>query len=366
MIVTRPCYCTREQVRRALDVKLGAYANEQVDRAIMSAADAVEGLTQRRFYPEDGVRKYDWPDAQRAYPWRIWFGIYELAAQPTQVVTGTFLPSPIVIPINAIIFHPVNEGPPFTRMELRRDLNNAFGGGTTPQQDIGITGTFGYWTKTKAAGTVAVTQQASDSTITISDGVSVGVGDVLIAGTERMIVTDAGFVDTTVAFSGLSSASAQDNIVMVSDGTKFAQGEVLLVDAEWMMILQIMGNTMIVRRAWDGSILAAHTGGTLWARRSLSVLRGQLGTTAAIHNQGTALSVSEVPSLIRQLAIAEAQVWLTQEQGAYGGASAPQKIVSVNRGGYAVSEQVAGAGLLDIRQRVAESRFTRKIRKWSV
>jgi hypothetical protein len=353
-------------VRRALDVKLASYANEQVDRAIMSAAETVEGLTQRRFYPEDATRKWDWPNFQFAYPWRLWLGQYELAAPATSIVSGTFLPVPVVIPINAVIFHPVNEGPPFTRIELRRDLNNTFGGGQTPQLDIGITGTFGYWTKTRAAGTVAVNMLVGDSNVTVSDGVSVGVGDVLIAGTERMLVIDANFVDTTVAFSGLSSASASDNVVMVADGTKFTNGEVLLVDAEWMLILQIQGNTLIVKRAWDASILAAHSGGTIWARRSLSVLRGQLGTVAAAHNQGVALAVSEIPGLIRQLAIAEAEVWLTQEPGAYGGASAPQKIVSVNRGGFAVSEQIAGAGLLDLRQRVGESRFVRKVRKFAI
>jgi len=353
-------------VRRALDVKLGAYTNEQVDRAICSAADVVEGLTARKFYPEDRTAKFDWPNFTLAYPWRIWLNADELAAPATSVVTGTFLPVPVPIPINAIIFQPVNSGPPYTSIELRRDLNNAFGGGQTPQLDVGITGTFGYWNKTRASGTLAANMLIGDTTVTVSDGVSVGVGDVLIAGVERMIVTDSAFIDTTIVFSGLSSASAQDNVVMVTDGTKFVAGEVLQVDTEWLLVLQIMGNTMIVRRAWDGSILAGHTGGTLWARRVLSVLRGQLGTAAVGHTNGIPLFVSEVPGLIRQIAVAEAEVWITQEPGAYGGASAPQKIVSVNRGGFAVSEQIAGAGLLDLRQRVSESRFTRKVRKYAI
>lgn len=366
MLVDRPCYCTREQVRRAIDVKLASYSNDQIDRAIISAAEVVEGFAQRKFYPSDKTAKFDWPNYSLAYPWRVWLDDNELAAPATSVVSGTFLAVPIVIPINAIIFQPINSGPPYSSIELRRDLNNSFGSGQTPQLDIGITGTFGYWTKTRAAGTLAATCQAADLTISVSDSVSVGVGDVLIAGTERMIVVDSNFVDTTVSFSGLSNASAQDTIVMVPDGTKFTSGEVLMIDAEWIQVLQIMANTMIVKRAVEGSVLSAHTGGTLWARRSLSVLRGQLGTTAAIHNSAVALTVSIVPSLARQLAIAESLVWLTQEPGAYGGASAPAKLVSVNRGGFAVAEQIAGAGLLDLRQRFGESKLVRKIRKRAI
>jgi hypothetical protein len=366
VIVDRACYCTREQVRRALDVKLASYSNDQVDRAIVASAEVVEGFAQRKFFPDDKTAKFDWPNYSLAYPWRVWLDNMELAAPATSVVTGTFLPVPIPIPINAIIFQPINSGPPFTSIELRRDLNNAFGGGQTPQLDIGITGTFGYWTKTRTAGTLAVACTSGDTTITVSDAVSIGVGDVLIAGTERMIVTDSNFIDTTINFSGLSNASAQDNVVMVPDGTKFTSGEVLMIDAEWILVLQILGNTMVVKRAWDASILTGHTGGTLWARRSLSVLRGVLGTTAASHSQNLALTVNAVPGLVRQLAIAEAEVWITQEPGAYGGASAPAKLVSVNRGGFAVAEQIAGAGLLDLRQRFGDSKYVRKVRKRAI
>jgi hypothetical protein len=362
VIVDQPCYCTREQVRRALDVKLASYANEQIDRAICSAADAVEGLAQRKFYPQDKTVKFDWPNFQYAYPWRVWLDNNELAAPATLVTTGSLLAVPIVIPQTAIIYQPVNDGPPFNRIELRRDMNYGFGNNTTPQLDIAITGTFGYWTKTRAAGNATANISNVDSSISVSDGISIGVGDVVIADSERMLVIDANFGDTGIAFSGLQTASANDNIVMVADGTKFTTGEVLQVDAEWILIVQIMGNTMMVKRGWSGSVLAAHTGGTLWARRTLAVLRGQLGTTAAVHNSGVALAITEVPSLVRQVAVAEAEVWLTQEPSAYGGSANPQKTSIVNRGGFAVSESIIGAGLPDLRQRLCNSRLTRKIR----
>ena len=360
--VNQPCICTREDVRRALDVKQSSYTNSKVDRAICAATDAVEGLTQRKFYPLDTTRKWDWPNFQYSYPWKLWLDSYELAAPPTLITTGSLLPVPIVIPINNVILHPVNEGPPFTRIELRRDLNSAFGYNTTPQLDIAITGTYGYWMKTRPAGTLAASVAPGDLTITVGDGDSVGVGDVAIIDSERMIVTDSQFIDTTISYSGLSSASAKDNIVMVADGTKFTTGEVVQVDSEWFLILSINGNSLVVKRAWDGSILSEHGGGTLYARRKLSVIRGALGTTAASHSNGAAIVVNDVPALAKELGIAEALVWLTQEPNAYGGASAPQKAVTVGRGGFNVSEPPAGAGLPDLRDRVMNNKITRKAR----
>ncbi len=348
--VFRPCYCTREEVRRASEFKYAAYANERIDRAILSAADAVEGLTQRRFYPEDRTVKKDWPNFQYAYPWRVWLDKDELAAQPTQVVTGSLNPVPTVIPSTDYIAHPINTGPPFRSIELRRDKSSSFGAGSSPQLDIGITGTFGYWTKTRIAGALAADMTTTtQTTASISNSALVGVGDILICGTERMIVQDAQFVNTAAAFSGLSSASAADKIVSVVDGTQFGVGEVLLVDSEWVLIEAITGNNLIVRRAWDASVLAVHTSGTLWARRLLTVLRGQLGTISATHTTGAVLSVSEVPGLIRELAIAEAEVFLAQETGGYGEAT-PK----------------AGPGLPDIRQTVINSVYTRKARVFTV
>jgi hypothetical protein len=361
-IVNQPCYCTREQVRRALDVKQSSYTNGAVDRAICAAADAVEALTQRRFYPLDTTRKWDWPNFQYAYPWRVWFDNYELAAIPTLVTTGSLNPVPIVIPLSACIFQPVNEGPPFTRMELRRDMNFGFGNNPSPQLDIAITGTYGYWTKTRPAGATAASVALGDQTVTVSDGSSVGVGDVMVIDSERMIVTDANYIDTTIAYSGLSLASAADNVVGVPDSTKFVIGETIQVDTEWMLILGITGNNLIVKRAWDASILVTHSGGTIFARRLLSVIRASLGTVAATHLNAAPIVVNDVPGLIRELAIAEASVWLTQEPTAYSGASAPQRPTTQGRGGFNVSEPISGAGLPDIRDRIMNSKFTRKAR----
>ncbi len=353
-VIYRPCYCTRDEVRRALEIKQAAYANDDIDRAILAAAEAVEGLTQRKFYTEIATRKFDWPNFQYAPPWKLYLDQHELADTPTVFQSGSLLSVPVDITAGQYILHPVNDGPPYTRIELRRDLSVAFGNNPTPQLDILITGPFGYWMKSHAAGTIAVEQTAVALTLQVSNGSKIGVGDTVIAGSERMIVTDDAYINTTVAFSGLSQASAADRTVGVASGAAFAIGEVLLVDSEWLLIENIIGNTLTVRRGWDGSVLAEHTGGTIWARRLYTVLRAQLGTVAALHAAASALSVAEVPGLIRQLAVAESVVWLTQEKGAYGGAS--------QQGAGAGREPNAGPGLPDLRRLVECSRFTRHAR----
>jgi hypothetical protein len=354
--IYRPCYCTREEVMRALDIRQAAYSRERIDRAVLSGAEAVDSLTQRKFFYETTTHSFDWPNYQYAYPWRIWLDNKEMAGTPSLFVTGSLLPIPVVIPVGSYIMQPINSGPPWTYIELRRDTNSAFGYNETPQLDIAITGPFGYWQRVRPAGSLAATvSSTSATTVTVSDGVSVGVGDTMNIDSERMIVTGSHYIDTTISFAGLSTAQANDNIVNVADGTQFAEDETIQVDSEWLLIQSIQGNNLIVKRGWDASVLSSHTGGTIWARRSLSVLRGALGSVAATHTSGAAISVDETPGLIRQLAIAEAVVWLSQEPGAYGGASAPMQPS-------AQGEPAPGAGLPDLRNRVANSHYSRKAR----
>lgn len=365
--VTRPCYCTREEVMRALDVQQAAYRTDQVDRAILAAADAVEGLTQRRFYPVTGTRSFDWPNFQYAYPWRLWLEGSELAAQPTLVVTGHLLPSPVTIPSTDYNVRPSAEsppeaGPPYRVFELRRDKSSSFGSNPTPQLDIAITGDWGWNTNTVAAGTLAGAVNSSVATVTVSDSALLGVGNWLLAGTERMIVTDSDYVDTGIVFaSGITTSQASDRVGVVADGTQFSVGEVIMVGFEWMVISQIVGNNIVVKRAWDGSLLSTHLGTDhIWARRSYTVIRAALGTTAASHSQGDALAVGETPGLINELAVAEALVWLSQEPAAYAGSPSGTATQGANR------EPKPGMGLPDLRQRVLDSRFAQKARSRAV
>lgn len=351
MVLTQACYCTREDAKRALDINETARNNAQVDRAIDAASRSIEGLLHRVFYNTDATKYFDWPNWQYAYPWRLWLNQNELAATATAVTSGG-----VTIPVNQIFFEPVNYGPPYSSIELDRSTSNSFGHGSTPQREIAITGTFGYWSRTVPAGTITASiSSTSVTSVSISNANLVGVGDVLTIDSERMLVTDRSMVDTTVAFTGPTTASAADNVIAVASGTAFAVGEVLLLDSERMLIVDIASNNLVVKRAWDGTVLASHTTGTIYASRSLTVTRGFGGTTAATHSSSTAISVADIPGLVRQLAVAEAVVSLTQESGAY----------AATQGSSDNAASGFGAALPDLRERAVRT-YGRKSRSRAI
>lgn len=366
--IYRPCYCTREAVARAMVIGLAGYDFSKIDRGVQAGAEAVDRLCKRVFFVTQTTHKFDWPNYQFAYPWRLWLENMELAAPPTQVVSGTYLASPVDITAN-VIPQPVNEGPPFTNIELRRDRNSAFGNNTTPQNDIGITGLFGYWNLSQPAGTITNPMVPGDPTVLVSSGASPGVGDSIMIDNERMIVIDSTFMDTGVTFSsGITTAQVNDNVGVVSNGAAFSVDEQILVDQEWMLIQSIFGNNLILKRAFSGSILNTHLNTAhIWARRQVSLLRGSQGTTAASHLANAPIQVQVIPSLVETLAIAEAVVDINQVQGGFAGGAAglgsgAAAGVSQNQTGDGEAKEPSyGASLPDLRQRVREE-FGRQLR----
>lgn len=311
--VTRVCYCSREDAKSALDLFEVTRTNAQLDRAIQDASDNIDGAMHRKFFPEDTTRYFDWPNFQYAYPWRIWFEQYDLVVA-TAVTSGGQS-----ISLGNLFFEPANkqQHEPFTYVEIDRSTNSAFGVGNTPQHDVAITGTWGYTAQATGAGILAVAlTDTTGTSVQVSDSSVVGVGDLIIIDSERMLVQEKSFLDTTVAFSSLTASNA-NNVISVVDGTKFSTGEILLLDSERMLITDIAGNNLIVKRAFDGTILAVHTSGDIYAARKLTVERGKLGTTAATHLINAAVSRHVPPSLIRALCVAEALNTCLQETSGY-------------------------------------------------
>ena len=56
--MTRPVYATREMAQRAADLKKAAYNSVQIDRALESATESVEGCLHRRFGPMPSLRTF--------------------------------------------------------------------------------------------------------------------------------------------------------------------------------------------------------------------------------------------------------------------------------------------------------------------
>jgi hypothetical protein len=347
-------YATREQVKDSLEIAATASANQLIDSKLETASRTIESFLHRRFYPERRTVQMDWPNYQYAYTWQLWLGDNELITLEELTSGGNNITA------DSILRRGDDRAePPYTYIEINLNSNTgAFGGGTTFQRSLGVTGVFGYNDTSTAlpAGTLGATVNAAASTLVInpSNGYyPVGVGALLLIGTERIILTNRRMSDTGQNLASTLDALQSDSVVTVSDGTTFALGETILLGAERMRIDDIAGNNLIVTRAWDGSNLTTHIiGEDLYALRSFTARRGTLGSTAAGHNSGDAVYMHEFPGPVNELCVAETVVLLEQSSAGYA------RVV----GSGPSQRESSGAGLTDIRERawIAYGRKSRK------
>lgn len=313
MTVTGATYVTREQIKQSLDVAETARSNDQIDRAIASATSNVEGLLRRRFLPWHGVRFFDWPNGQFARTWRLWLGQDEVISV-TSLVSGG-----VTIPSTDYFLEPNSTGPPYTRVEVNLASRSAFTSASTHQRQIAITGVFGYRADTEVIGHLA-SDLAADPNATASASwttASFGVGDLVLIDSELIVIADRTMVDSTQDLQTPLDASAADVSVAVTSGGGFAVGETILLDSERMLVVDIAGNTLTVRRAWDGSVLASHTGSSIWTLTGVTFGRAQQGTTLSAHLSGAVVARHVVPPMVRDLALAYAVNQFLQENAGY-------------------------------------------------
>lgn len=311
----RPAYCTREDVKNSLDVRETARANDRVDRAIQAAADSVDSLCHRVFYPHITTRYFDWPDPNRSRAWRLWLNQHDLISVSDLGVRGgaSLLPA-------SYFLEPINSGPPFTHVEIdtASGSSGSFGGGVGTQRGVRITGTWGYRDTSDLAGALAGSTNMAVTSVIVTDSSRIGVGSTIVVGTERMLVTERTLAATGATLAADVPASLAATGIQVSDASLIRVGESLLLDTERIMVDDKAGNLLLVRRSVDGSVLAAHTGTpALYAPRQLTVERGALGTSATVHNAADAVRLVTYPQLVRTLAIAEAMNILAQDQSSW-------------------------------------------------
>ncbi|MGW1463844.1 hypothetical protein ACWCPT_05750 [Streptomyces sp. NPDC002308] len=313
-MISAPVYATREDVASALDFKQTARATAQIDRALMAASRGVDGLCRRVFYPEQANRSWDWPNGQTARPWRLWLDASDLLSV-TEVTTGGE-----TVPADAVLLEPQRYGPPYNQVQIDTSISSGWIGGDTAQRSISITGTYGYTDDHAAAGPVPDGIDGTSTTLTVGPAASaeIGVGNLLRLGAERVLVTGRALAATGQTLTTDIDGQAKTTAVRVSDGGKFAAGETILVGGERMHVVDIAEDTLVVRRAWDGSALAAHVvGAPVFAPRALAVVRGALGSEATAHPGGTAVDRWEPPALVHQLALGEAINTVLQEQAGW-------------------------------------------------
>ncbi|MEX0946324.1 MAG: hypothetical protein WD064_03040, partial [Acidimicrobiia bacterium] len=156
--------------------------------------------------------------------------------------------------------------------------------------------------------------------------------------------------DTTANLAANLDALESAATVAVNTGSLVKTGEVITVGSERMLVISIASNNLTVKRAWDGSVLAAHTSSDdVYAPRTLTVERGAVGTTATTHLTAAAITRNVAPGPIVELCIAETIVALEQESAGYG------RVVGSGEN----QREARGVGLEDARRRADRFRRVR-------
>jgi hypothetical protein len=334
----RVAYCTLEAVRDALDIAPSAAAARRLSRAIYAVSGGIEGLLNRRFYPHQDTRYFDWPlNYQYAQPWRLWLDANE-AWSVDSITTGGQTLHPGV----DFILRPENMGPPYSHIEILVSGHAMWAPGTgTWQQAVGVTGVFGGCGDTEAAGATGGSVDAATTTLLVSDSAAVGTLDTIRVDTEWMTVTRKSMTPSGAALAADMTGHQNGTVVTVTGGT-WREGETILVDGERARIDDAAGTHLVVRRAVDGTTLAPHTtGAPVYVQRACTVARGVLGSTAAAHTAGTAVERLAVPDLVGQLAIAETladtelqTMGYTSQKGEDGRAAAMRELADLRNRTY--------------------------------
>lgn len=336
-MLSHATYCTREDVLSALQQLQQPRAYPQIDRALESATANIDNYCNRTFHPTIATKLFPWPDANSsARSWRLWLDSNELISA-TAVTSGG-------LAVTSYFLEPQRYGPPYTRLEIDLGSSQSFSSGATEQRAISIAGLWGYNDVTQAAGVLSgAIVSTSAGTLTVSDGSLLGVGDLILVDTERMVITGRTQVSTGQTLQTPLTASNANTAVAVSTGSAYHVGEVITLDTEAMLITDIAGNTLSVERSVNATVLASHTGSTIFSPRTLSVIRGANGTTAATHLDATAIRRTAVPPPIKSLAVAESLVEVQQGLAGYAltaGSGDNERSIG------------AGPGLADLRNQV--------------
>jgi hypothetical protein len=296
MAITEAAYCTREQVQRALNLADIPRLNQRVDSAIMAGARQVHGLLHRKFYPTTTTYLFDQPEAGV-----LWLEQYELAAAPTSIVSGA-----TAMTVGTDVFLRPLDGPPYTWLEANYGGKVFWQSVSTPQAAISVTGDFGHPTNAVATTTTVGTINTSATTVVLADSSQIGIGNMILMESERMIVSDKTMSSTGATIGADPGNSKAAVSITVSNGALINAGELILVDSERMFVEYVIGNVLTVDRAVNGSTLAAHSiGAVISAPRTASIIRARNGTAAAGHTNVIVYRL-DPPSLISEMNLAYA------------------------------------------------------------
>ena len=308
-------YATLEAVKRAVNL-YGSERDSVISSCIEAASREVDNLTGRRFIPKTETRRYRWPQREQRNAYILYFD-QDLLSVSAFTKDGD---DATAIPAADYFLEPSNLGPPYSRIEIDLASTSFFSAKDTHQRALRVTGDWGYGNDTKAAGALAEADDGSETALDVTDASLIDVGDTILIGTEQMFVSAKAALDTTANLNGDLTADATVVSVTVTDGTKVKQGETVKLDSELMYVSSISGAVLTVIRAYDGSVLAAHTGAVdVYAFRTLTVTRSENGTTAASHATAATISKYAPPADIVNLCKALSIAYYHAGQGGWTG-----------------------------------------------
>lgn len=310
-------YCTLEALKRSVGL-VGADKDAAILAKIEAASEDIEQLIGFSFIPITQTRLFRWPQSRGS---SVVLDLYDepLLALTTLLSQAQNL-SPVTIPSTDYFLEPQRSGPPYWRIEIDLSSSAGFESGDTPQRSISAAGRWGWREDTKVAGALAEALDSSETGVDVTDASLIGVGDTLKVDSEAMFVSGRSPLTTGTTLNDTLSAAESDVTVTVASGAAVKQGEVILLDSEKMLAEAVTGNDLTVKRAYDGSILAAHsTGITVYAYRTLTVVRGVNGTSAAAHDTAVAIVKYAPPADIVELCQAMAIAHLKQDESGWTG-----------------------------------------------
>lgn len=311
-------YTTRERVKRSAGI-VGDSLNDQIDDLIETKSREVDDLCARWFLPRTRTVSLDLtPHYVRGRSVELPADLLAVSSVKDRGGDRTLA--------EGTDFRLAGNGDdpawPYQVLEMLRSSSKSWESAAASVDDaIEVVGDWGFSADTEAVGALTADPGAGGTTLALTRGDRVGVGDTLLVESERIFIEDRGDADLAVNLSGALTADETDTNLGLSGAPANAVrvGEVLRIGAERLRVLAVNSTTSFeVERAYDGTILAAHDNDAdIFIERSFTVVRGVNGTTAAAHDSATSVSRYAVAQRIARLTLALVVIEFHQEKSGF-------------------------------------------------
>ncbi len=264
-------YCTLAELLDDLD-EPGALKEAAVMRYIRAASDYIDQKIGR-FIPVTETRRYDGN------------GLLEMFIDLCLAVTSLTLDATAITSTQYLLYPRSRhwENGPYNVLIIDPDATE-LSCWTAERDVVIIVGRWGLYEDTEATGATVSSQSSSETSLAASSGAAVSPGAVLLIESEQELVTATGDPSDSTANTN-EAVDISEEEIDVTDGTKVYTGETIRVDYEQMLVIGIKGNTLMVRRGYNGTAKATHSTSTdVYVYRTFTVSRGVNGTTAAAHS----------------------------------------------------------------------------------